>query len=47
MHLHVDLEINIEGIETILHFLDKIDTLQFEAIEFKNRLRLTKKVCDY
>ncbi len=40
IHLHVDLEINIEGIETILHLLEKIDTLQNEAIELKNRLRL-------
>ena len=40
IHLHIDLEINIEGIETILHLLEKIDTLQNEAIELKNRLRL-------
>jgi len=40
IHLHVDLEINVEGIETILHLLEKIEVLQREAIVLKNRLRL-------
>lgn len=40
INLHVDLDINIEGIETILHLLEKIEALQTETIILKNRLRL-------
>jgi hypothetical protein len=30
MHLHYDLDINMEGIEAISHLLEKIETLQAE-----------------
>ncbi len=35
-----ELGINLEGIETINHLLQKINTLQDEIIKLKNRLRL-------
>jgi hypothetical protein len=35
-----DLDINLEGIETINHLLQKITSLQDEIITLKNRLRL-------
>jgi hypothetical protein len=35
MHLHYELEINIEGLETIKHLLDKVYQLQKEV----NRLK--------
>ena len=40
IHLHYDLDINIEGIETITYLLDRITTLQEEIGELRNRLRL-------
>ncbi len=38
IHLHYDLDINIEGIEAISHLLKKIDTLQTELRILRNRL---------
>lgn len=38
--MHHELEINFEGIDTILHLLSKIDTLQNELVETQNKLRL-------
>ncbi len=35
-----DLDINLEGIETITHLLLRINALQNEVIELKNRLIL-------
>jgi hypothetical protein len=40
IHLHYDLDINIEGIETITYLLQRITTLQEEIGELRNRLRL-------
>jgi len=40
IRLHKDLDINLEGIDTIFNLLQKIDQLQAELIETKNRLRL-------
>lgn len=31
MHLHYELEINLEGLETIKHLLDRVDLLQKEV----------------
>ena len=39
IHLHYDLEINLEGIDTILHLLGKMYSLQEELAEMRNRLR--------
>ncbi|MGN7786136.1 chaperone modulator CbpM [Niabella sp. 22666] len=35
MHLHYDLDINIEGIEAISHLLEKIERLQLELRTLK------------
>lgn len=40
IRLYYDLDINIEGIETITHLLDRITTLQDEICDLRNRLRL-------
>ncbi len=36
--LHYDLDINIEGIETINHLLDKIESLQNELLHLRNHI---------
>jgi len=40
IHLHRDLNINFEGIDTILNLLEKIELLQDELTATKNRLRI-------
>jgi chaperone modulatory protein CbpM len=40
VHFHYDLDINLEGIETITYLLKRIEILQNEIIMLKNRLRL-------
>jgi hypothetical protein len=40
VHFYYDLDINLEGIETITHLLQRIENLQNEIIKLKNRLRL-------
>lgn len=40
VHLYYELDINIEGIETITHLLHRINSMQDEIIALKNRLRL-------
>jgi hypothetical protein len=37
--MYYDLSINIEGIDAIRHLLDRIDALQKEMTEMRNRLR--------
>jgi len=39
IHLHYELDINIEGIDAIWHMLQKIETLQDEMNRLRNRLR--------
>lgn len=39
VRMHRDLGLNLEGIDTVLNLLDKIDSLQQELIDAKNRLR--------
>ncbi len=36
VRLHYDLDINIEGIETINHLLEKIEQMQKEILQLKN-----------
>ncbi|WP_448633973.1 chaperone modulator CbpM [Pedobacter panaciterrae] len=36
IHLHYDLEINIEGIETVMHLLNRVDRLQQKIKELQN-----------
>ena len=40
IRLYYDLDINLEGIETITHLLQRIGTMQEEIISLRNRLRL-------
>ena len=40
IRLHYDLEINLEGIETINHLLEKIEGMQKEILELRNRIEL-------
>lgn len=40
VRLHYDLDINLEGIEVINHMLEKMEHMQTEIRQLKNRLRL-------
>lgn len=40
IRFYYDLDINLEGIETITHMLRRIDTMQEEITALRNRLRL-------
>lgn len=40
LRLHRELDINLEGIDTITHLLRRIEHLQQEIIGLKNRLNL-------
>jgi hypothetical protein len=40
IHLFYELDINIEGIETITHLLHRINAMQDEITALRNRLRL-------
>ena len=39
IRLHYDLDINLEGIETIIHLLNQISSLHEHLNEMENRLR--------
>ena len=39
VHFYYDMDINMEGIETITYLLQRIENLQNEIIKLKNRLR--------
>ena len=38
IRLHQELEINISGVEAIVHLLERIEQMQFEISSLKNRL---------
>jgi hypothetical protein len=40
VHLYFDLDINLEGIDTIKHLLYRLNDMHNEIISLKNRLRL-------
>ena len=40
MRMHQELDINIEGIDTIFNLLEKVTALRAELVAAKNRLRL-------
>ena len=40
IRLYYELDINLEGIETIMHLLQRITSMQDEIVALKNRLRL-------
>jgi len=39
VHFYYDLDINLEGIETITHLLQRVENMQNEIVNLKNRLR--------
>jgi hypothetical protein len=39
IHLHYDLDINMEGIDAISHLLNRVSSLQSELSALRNRLR--------
>jgi hypothetical protein len=43
VHFYYELDINLEGIETINHLLQRINSLQDEITLLKNRLHLYEK----
>lgn len=40
LRFHYELDINLEGIETITHLLQRMNAMQDEIISLKNKLRL-------
>lgn len=40
IRLHYDMDINLEGIEAISYLLDKVENMQSEMMQMRNRLRL-------
>ncbi len=40
VRLHYDLDINIEGIETVINLLGRINDMQYEITQLRNKLRL-------
>lgn len=44
MRLHYDLEINMAGIEAIAHMLERINNMQKEMLNLRNRLRLYEAI---
>ena len=38
MRLHFDLDINMEGIDAIQNLLKKVESLNFDILELRNRL---------
>ncbi|OFY84764.1 MAG: MerR family transcriptional regulator [Bacteroidetes bacterium RIFCSPLOWO2_12_FULL_35_15] len=40
IRFHYELDINLEGIETITHLLQKVNSMQNEISALKNKLRL-------
>ncbi len=40
VRLHYDLDINLEGIEAITYLLNRVNNMQAEIIELKNKLSL-------
>ena len=44
LHLHQDLDINMEGLEAIMHLLQRIHKMHNEITGLKNRLRLYEEL---
>lgn len=40
LHLHQDLDINLEGIDAIMQLLNRLEQTQQELLALRNRLRL-------
>src|SRR5687767_4682890 len=46
IRLHYELDINLEGIDAVIHLLKKMESMQNEMTILKNRLRLYEAVND-
>lgn len=44
VHLYYELDINLEGIETITYLLDRTNVMQSEITTLRNRLRLYEDI---
>jgi chaperone modulatory protein CbpM len=44
VHMYYELDINLEGIETVMHLLERINNMQDEITLLKNRLRLYEEM---
>lgn len=44
IRLYYDLDINLEGIEAIIHLLERVKSMQSEMARLRNRLSLYEKV---
>jgi len=42
VRLHYDLNVNVEGIDVILHLLNQLEAAQHETHELRNQLKLYK-----
>lgn len=47
VRFHYEMEINLEGIETIVHLLQRVDLMQGQIVNLGNRLSLYEKKSDY
>ena len=47
IRLHNDLDINLEGIETVTYLLQKVETMQSELNSLRHRLRFYEVQQDY
>ena len=43
IRFYYELDINLEGIETIMHLLQRMDSMHNEIIDLRNKLRLFEK----
>lgn len=44
LRFHYDLDINLEGIDVIIHLLNRLKSMQEEMAVLKNRLRLYETI---
>ena len=44
LRFHYDLDINLEGIDVIIHLLNRLESMQEEMAVLKNRLRLYETI---
>ena len=42
IHFHYDMDINVEGIDAIMHLLQKVRSMQQEILELRNQVHLHK-----
>ncbi len=40
VRLHYEMDINLEGIETIAHLLERIETMQLQMLQLGNKLNM-------